>query len=153
MKSKTYRAALAAVAAADEGGGGDDGEVAGAMMEAEIEANMEAVAEIGMEDDAAGEEGTQASVPTGIRNPKESETKTGHWMNYVYSNEPTINDNELISLTALIAYVAHITRQNEFRIERQFADRFNIPNVKCLPIDRYNDAVRYLVDQVPLFAA
>ena len=74
-------------------------------------------------------------------------------MDYVFTNEPTVNDHELISLSALIAYVANHNNQNEFRIERQFADRFNIPNVKCLPSDHYDAAIRYLVDQVPLFAS
>ena len=61
----------------------------------------------------------------------------------------TLNALEMSSITALVAYVAHMTGQTEFRVERQFADRFNIPNVKCLTADRYDDAVRYLVDLVP----
>jgi hypothetical protein len=73
----------------------------------------------------------------------------GNWMAYAFKSGPTVNDNELISLSALIAYVAHMTREHEFRVERQFADRFNIPNVKCLPAERYDDAIRYLVDRVP----
>ena len=75
------------------------------------------------------------------------------WMLHDFTAEPAINDHELTSITALITYVAYTTKQNEFFIERQFADRFNIPNVKCLPIDRYDDAIRYLVDQVPATAA
>ncbi|MDD5585605.1 MAG: hypothetical protein PHY92_01440 [Alphaproteobacteria bacterium] len=80
------------------------------------------------------------------------ESAIGHWMDYAFTAMPTVNDNEWISLSALIAYVAHMTCENEFRVERQFADRFNIPNVKCLPAERYDDAVRYLVDRVPASA-
>lgn len=76
--------------------------------------------------------------------------RTEGWMNHDFSSaEPPVNDHELTSITALITYVAYITKQNEIAVERQFADRFNIPNVKCLPSGRYDDAVRYLVDQVP----
>ena len=60
-----------------------------------------------------------------------------------------LNALEMSSITALVAYVAHMSGQTEFRVERQFADRFNIPNVKCLPAGRYDDAVKYLVDLVP----
>jgi len=95
----------------------------------------------------------QETITTPGKIDEHSTAGTGHgcgeWMKYVHSREPAVNENELISLNALIAYVAHVTEQAEFRVERMFADRFNIPNVKCLPADRYDDAVRYLVDQVP----
>jgi hypothetical protein len=69
------------------------------------------------------------------------------WMNH--ATEKAVNEHELTSLTALIMYVAHTTRQHEHRVERQFADRFNIPNVRCLASEHYDAAIRYLVDQVP----
>jgi hypothetical protein len=64
--------------------------------------------------------------------------------------ERTVSANEITSLTALIAYVASATKINEFRIEREMADRFNVANVTCLPASRFDDAIRYLVDRVPV---
>ena len=59
-----------------------------------------------------------------------------------------VSPNELTSLTALIAYVASRSGSSEFRVERQVSDRFNVPNVKCLPSSSYDDAIRYLVDSI-----
>jgi hypothetical protein len=64
--------------------------------------------------------------------------------------ERTVSANEITSLTALIAYVAHGTKVNEFRVERELADRFNVANVTCLPASRFDEAIRYLVDRVPV---
>ena len=72
-----------------------------------------------------------------------------NWMQHSATQTAPVNANELTSLTALIAYVGYSTGQNEFRIERQLSDRFNVPNVKCLPTQRYDEAIRYLVEQVP----
>ncbi len=71
------------------------------------------------------------------------------WMKGGPAPAQFLNSLEMTSITALVSYVAHMTGQTEFRVERQFADRFNIPNVKCLPAEKYDDAIRYLVDQVP----
>ena len=59
-----------------------------------------------------------------------------------------VSANELTSLTALIAYVASRSNSNEYRVERQLSDRFNVPNVKHLPSASYDDAIRYLVDNI-----
>jgi hypothetical protein len=77
------------------------------------------------------------------------------WMEKVRvrNGERTVSANELTSLSALIVYVAHVAGASEFRIERELADRFNVPNVKCLPSARFDDAIRHLVDQVPLTVA
>lgn len=73
----------------------------------------------------------------------------GNWMHFQTNFEgPILNTNELISLTALIAYVASKTGTAEFRVERNLADRFNIPNVKRLPAEQYDAAICYLVDQI-----
>jgi hypothetical protein len=69
------------------------------------------------------------------------------------NGERTVSANELTSLSALILYVAHVSGASEFRIERELADRFNVPNVKCLPSAHFDDAIHHLVDQVPLTAA
>ncbi len=60
----------------------------------------------------------------------------------------TVSANEVTSLSALIAYVAHNSGENEFRVERRLADRFNIPNVTCLPSVQFDSAIRYLVDGI-----
>jgi len=72
------------------------------------------------------------------------------WMEKVRARngERTVSANELTSLSALILYVAHTVGTNEFRVERDLADRFNVANVKCLPAADFDKAVRYLVDQV-----
>jgi hypothetical protein len=77
------------------------------------------------------------------------------WMEKIKSLQAvrTVSANELTSLSALIAYAAFKTGTSEFRIERDLADRFNIANVKCLPSARFDDAMRYLVDQVPTQSA
>ena len=58
--------------------------------------------------------------------------------------------NELTSLSAMIAYVAHKTSKSEFRVERDLADRFSVPNAKCLPASSFDAAIRYLVDMVSM---
>jgi hypothetical protein len=77
------------------------------------------------------------------------------WMEKIRARdgERTVSANELTSLTALIAYVAHNAGASEFRVERELADRFNIANAKCLPASCYDDAIRYLVDRVPAATA
>jgi hypothetical protein len=72
------------------------------------------------------------------------------WMEKVRmrNGERCVSANELTSLSALIVYVAHSIGANEFRVERDLADRFNVANVKFLPAAYYDDAIRYLVDQV-----
>jgi hypothetical protein len=64
-----------------------------------------------------------------------------------------LNANERTSLTALIAYLAHHSGETEFRIERRLSDRFNVPNMTCLPSTQFDDAIRYLVDAMPIPAA
>ena len=77
------------------------------------------------------------------------------WIDKIKShNTPqTISANEITSLSALIAYAAFKTGSNEFRIERDLADRFNVANITCLPASRFDEALRYLVDKVPARAA
>jgi hypothetical protein len=72
------------------------------------------------------------------------------WMEKVRvrKGECSVSANELTSISALIVYVSHATGANEFRIERDLADRFNVANVKYLPASRYDEAVHYLVDLV-----
>jgi hypothetical protein len=62
---------------------------------------------------------------------------------------PTVDANQLTSLSAMIAYIAAESGQSEFRIERSLADRFNIPNAKFLPATQFDGAIRYLVESLP----
>jgi|GEM_PF-3005286 len=93
---------------------------------------------------------TPPNPPQAKNRAEIDERRPRHWMRHDFTAAKPVNEHELTSLTALIMYVAHTTRRHHFRIERQVADRFNIPNVKCLPSDNYDAAIRYLVDQVPL---
>lgn len=72
------------------------------------------------------------------------------WMklNRITESGRVLSANELTSISALIAYVASESGQNEFAIERRLADRFNIPNVTRMPADQYDSAIRYLVDSL-----
>jgi len=92
---------------------------------------------------------TRASAESGLR---QLHSACEGWMKKIgtLNNESCVSANELTSLAALIAYAAHKSGASEFRIERNLADRFNIANVTCLPAARFDDAMRYLVDQVPL---
>jgi hypothetical protein len=83
--------------------------------------------------------------------PKRAQAREG-WMEKIKSRTPvrTITANEITSLSALISYAAHKSGNSEYRIERDLADRFNIANVSCLPATRFDDAMRYLVDRVPV---
>ncbi len=95
---------------------------------------------------------TIAATPSQASEKTDADSSTAKaegWMQYNPSSSQVINALEMTSITALVAYVVHITGQTEFSVERQFADRFNIPNLKCLPAELYDDAIRYLVDQVP----
>lgn len=65
------------------------------------------------------------------------------------SSFQSICSDQVISLTALISYVAHATGRSEFRVERDLSDHFRIPNPKFLPHDMYDQAVRFMVEQVP----
>lgn len=92
------------------------------------------------------------SNPAIVESAIASLTLTG-WMQNRSLPASTISANQLTSLSAFISHVAHFWHMSEFRIERQLADRFNIPNTKCLPADKFDDAIRYLADQVPVDAA
>jgi hypothetical protein len=63
--------------------------------------------------------------------------------------EKRISANETTALAALVAHVSYRTEISEFRVERELADRFNVPNMKCLPASSFDAAIRYLVDRVP----
>jgi len=68
------------------------------------------------------------------------------WMHSLSKQDRVVSINERTSLNALIAYVALQTGENEFRVERRVSDRFNVPNVSRLPTEKFDDAIRYLVD-------
>jgi len=55
-----------------------------------------------------------------------------------------INADQALSLGAMIAYIAYQSGQSEFRIERNLADHFNVPNAKLLLAQDFDNAIRYL---------
>jgi len=59
-----------------------------------------------------------------------------------------ICSDQVVSLTALISYVAHMTGQTEYRVERTLANHFCVANPKCITQDQYDQAIIYMVDQV-----
>ncbi len=69
------------------------------------------------------------------------------WMQHSRKESYPIENEQILSLKAMIAYVSHQTGAAEYRIERDFADHFCIPNMKCLPKDLYDKALRYVCDQ------
>ncbi len=71
------------------------------------------------------------------------------WLAHDHKTVVPVGANQITSLNALIAYVAHMTGRHELRVEREFVNRFCIPNVKCLPAKDYDKALCYLADQVP----
>jgi len=82
-----------------------------------------------------------------------SHLSSGAWMKS--AGDPvngglSVAANELTSLSALIVYVAQKTGVSEFRTERELANHFNVPNVSCLPATQFDQAIRFLVDRVPL---
>lgn len=60
----------------------------------------------------------------------------------------TMSADQRTSLSALISYVARKSGENEFRVERCLADRFNVANAMCLPAREYDNAVCYLVNLI-----
>lgn len=60
-----------------------------------------------------------------------------------------IAGEQLISLTAMVSYVAHMTDRSEFRVERELSDHFCVANPKCLARDQYDEAIRYMMSLVP----
>lgn len=74
---------------------------------------------------------------------------TSDWMHFDHLADKPVNENERTSLAALISYVAFVSGKSEFCVEREFADRFKIPNPRCLPASLFDTAIRYLVEMAP----
>lgn len=60
-----------------------------------------------------------------------------------------LSESELISLNALVSFVAHTRSLSEDDVRKNFHDRFSVSAVDQLSPAVYDDAVRFLVDQVP----
>jgi hypothetical protein len=82
-----------------------------------------------------------------------NEDTTEAWMKQPSNPSLPLHPNELVSLEALILHIAQKSEQPPFRVERQLADQFNIPNVKCLPANLYDRAVNYMVGQIAAIKA
>ena len=61
-------------------------------------------------------------------------------------SDASLDANQLTSIAAMISYISRHSGQTEFRVERALADRFKVPNAKCLPSASFDDALRYLAD-------
>lgn len=72
---------------------------------------------------------------------------TSCWMKHDHEKVYPIETEQVLSLKAMIAYVSHKTGTAEYRIEREFSDHFCIPNMKCLPKNQYDQAIRFVCDQ------
>jgi hypothetical protein len=57
-----------------------------------------------------------------------------------------LNANELTSLRALIAYVAHQSGATGFSVARQVTELFGVTDITRLPSEHFDAALRYLVD-------
>ncbi len=60
-----------------------------------------------------------------------------------------IGTTEHTSLTALVHLVAEEMQRDESAVKRDFLDRFHIENLALLRSMQFEQAVRYLVDQLP----
>jgi len=90
------------------------------------------------------------SVLHGVEMPSTAESISRRWMQErARKPESTLDANQLTSLSAMIAYIAYQSGQSEFRIERNLADHFHIPNAKLLAANDFDDAIRYLADILP----
>jgi|GEM_PF-5672890 hypothetical protein len=58
----------------------------------------------------------------------------------------TVNNLELTSIKALLAYTAYDKRVSEDVVRDVFSTRFGINDVEKLPRKAYDDAIRFLVD-------
>ena len=62
---------------------------------------------------------------------------------------PRVTSQEVISLLALVHLVADIKKCPEQQVAQQFNARFNLGAITHLEAIQYDEAVRFLVDQVP----
>jgi len=82
--------------------------------------------------------------------PVDTHAAPQSWMLEQRTAQPLINTNQLISISAMISYISQCSGQSEFRVERRLSDRFNIPNVKCLGAQDFDNAICYLADLVQI---
>ncbi len=57
-----------------------------------------------------------------------------------------LNNLELTSLKALLAYTAYDKNVTEEKVFRVFSSRFQVNDLEKLPRNSFNDAIRFLVD-------
>src|SRR5262245_45902472 len=71
---------------------------------------------------------------------------SGEWKGHA---PRTLSASERTSLAALVSYVAHTRGISEDEVRRGFYERFGVTALEALAPAHYDDAVRFLVDQVP----
>ena len=64
-----------------------------------------------------------------------------------------MNDRELVSLNALVAYTAFEKKVSEASVRRTVTSRFGVVDMRHLPGRAYEDVIRFLVDlQIDMLA-
>ncbi len=86
---------------------------------------------------------TSADAKEALTMPKDKA-----WMQRQSFSPSFLSDDQRVSLSAMITYTSHKSGKSEFRIERQVADHFNMPNLKYLKEDHFDDAIHYLTDLI-----
>lgn len=61
-------------------------------------------------------------------------------------NEDQMNNREMTSIRALLAYMAHDNRISEDSVRKAVTNRFGVDQVEKLPRNKYDDVIRFLVD-------
>jgi hypothetical protein len=75
------------------------------------------------------------------------------WKSFKSSESNPLDADELASIEALVLHVATTSGQPAFRIERQVADHFAVPNLKCLPDAMYSAALEFMMSMLPAESA
>lgn len=75
-------------------------------------------------------------IPTRPQNPAETPNAAA----------APLNQNELRSVTAVIAYVAYKQKANEAIVETILTTKFGVDSVQDLTAADYDEAIRFLVD-------
>ncbi len=60
--------------------------------------------------------------------------------------EDTLNDLELTSIYALLAYTAHEHKLSEETIRNIVTQHFGVEDVTKLPMSKYDEVIKFLVD-------
>lgn len=79
-----------------------------------------------------------SKIVSGLNNEK--------WIRVPTQSSPPISSLEAVSLKAMVTFVALKQGIDENRVGRNLSDRFNVATTERIPSERFEDAIRYLVD-------